>query len=99
VGESFNKSNKYKTNVPPFITFTPVFSNHTTNSFSYKVGLGIDVDMSTDWRFGVGYRFTDFGKARLGNGVIDTVPTSSHLSQSHLHVNEVVAQLTYLMTT
>lgn len=96
IGAAINHAYNYDTTVPPFLTFTPMFANHTSTSFSYNAGLGVDVDIPCNWRFGIGYRFTDLGKVQLGSGVIDTTPITGTLSQSHFYNHEVLAQLTYL---
>lgn len=97
LGVGFNSAENYEVDFPPFLTFTPIFSNHSTETFTYNVGVGLDVDLDANWRIGLGYRFTDLGKVGLGNGMIDTVPTHSTLSQGRWYANEVVAQLTFLM--
>ncbi len=96
IGAAFNHAYSYDTNVPPFLTFTPEFSNHSTSSFSYSVGVGADVDIPCNWRLGVGYRFTDLGRVSLGDGRIDTTPISGTLKQTHFYNHEILAQLTYL---
>jgi opacity protein-like surface antigen len=98
LGVAFNDSSNYTTNVPPFVTFTPQFTNHINAAFSYSVGLGMDLDVYKKWRVGAGYRFTDLGKANLGLGPLDVTPFTSSLSQSHLYAQEVVAQLSYFLS-
>jgi opacity protein-like surface antigen len=96
LGVAFNRAKNYSTSVPPFLTFTPMFADHLEHSFTYNAGLGMDVDIPCNWRLGVGYRFSDLGKVRLGAGHIDTVPIGGTLEQKHLYVHELLAQLTYL---
>ncbi len=96
LGASFNNSYHYRTDVPPLLTLTRTYSNNSTTSFSYAVGVGVDVDVISHLRLGLGYRFTDFGKASLGQGNIDGTEVSGTLTQSHLYTNEVLAQLTYI---
>jgi hypothetical protein len=96
LGASFNRAEHFRTNVPPFLTFTREFDNHRETSFSYAVGLGIDVDVTPCLRFGLGYRFTDFGRVRLGRATIDDVPVQGTLSRPHFYAHEILAQLTYL---
>lgn len=95
-GSSFNSAYHYTTNVPPFLTFTRIYSNNTTTSFSYAVGIGIDATVTERVRMGIGYRFTDLGKVTLGNAVIDTTSVPGTLSQSHWYANEVLAQLLFI---
>lgn len=97
LGEAFNKASSYQTTVPPFLTFTPMFNSHTTKSFTYAVGLGLDVDVVRHVRAGLGYRFTDLGKVNLGAGSIDTTSIGNSLTQNHMCANEVLAQLTFIL--
>lgn len=95
IGGAFNKSSDYQTSVPPFLEFTPAFSNHTQTRFSYAVGPGIDISLSKSFRIGVAYRFTDLSAANTGSAQIDEIPISSTLKQSHLYANQILAQFTY----
>jgi opacity protein-like surface antigen len=100
LGAAFNQAKDFNVYFPPTLAMTPQYDDHTTTSFTYNVGLGFDVDISEHFRIGLGYRFTDLGKANLGNGEYDQFdPTSisSTLEQSHLYTQEVLAQLTYIM--
>jgi opacity protein-like surface antigen len=98
LGAAFNRAYGYTTNVPPFVTFTPEFTSHSTTAFSYSLGAGVDMDIHKNWRVGVGYRFSDLGKVGLGSGDIDVIPFSPVLSQQHLYAQEVMAQLSYLIS-
>jgi opacity protein-like surface antigen len=98
LGVAFNDASSYSTNVPPFVTFTPQFTNHINAAFSYSIGLGMDIDVYKRWRLGTGYRFTDLGKANLGMGPVDLTPFTSSLSQPHLYTQEIVVQLSYLLS-
>ena len=99
IGAAFNKTSHYQTSVPPFLEFTPAFSNHIQTSFSYAVGPGIDVSLTKSVRVGVGYRFTDLGSANTGKAQLDTIPISSMLKQSHVYTNQFLAQFTYIPWT
>lgn len=96
IGTALNKISNYQTNVPPFLEFTPVFSNYTQINFTYAVGPGIDVSLTKAIRVGIGYRFTDLGSANTGSAQIDTIPISSTLKQSHLYANQILAQFTII---
>lgn len=97
LGAAFNQAYDYEVHYNHSLTFTPLFSNNTTTQFSYSLGVGVDMDITKHWRFGLGYRFSDLGRAGLGSGVIDTTPVSDSLSQSHLYANEGVLQLSYIV--
>jgi opacity protein-like surface antigen len=95
LGVSANKAYHYQTTVPPFITFTPIYASQKNTSLSYSIGGGVDADINKKWRFGVGYRYADLGKANLGAATIDTTAFPPPLKQSHLKAHQFVAQLTY----
>ncbi len=97
LGATFNKAYHYYTNVPPFLTFTRMYANNSTTSFSYAAGIGIDTDIHRNLRIGIGYRFVDLGQVKLGNARIDTTNVSGTLSQSHLYANEILAQVTFVL--
>lgn len=94
LGAAFNDASDYGTNVPPFLSFTRQYKDNTQTSFTYSVGVGIDVDVLEHLRLGIGYRFADFGQVKLGNATIDTTSVSGTLSQNHLYASEVLAQIT-----
>lgn len=98
VGVAFNKANDFETNVPPFLTFTRMYANNTTDFFSYSLGFGIDYDLDALFRVGVGYRFSSYGHVNLGNAVIDTTPVPGTLSQDHLYTNEIIGQITFVLS-
>lgn len=99
IGVSFNKTSNYQTSVPPFLEFTPEFSNHTQTNFTYAVGPGIDINLSKSFQIGVAYRFTDLGSANTGSAQIDEIPISSTLKQAHLYANQILAQFTFIPWT
>ena len=94
LGAAFNKAFNYATDIPPFLTFTRMYSDHNNTSFSYAAGIGLDTDISDHLRLGIGYRFADLGKVELGNATINTTNVIGTLSQNHLYANEGLIQLT-----
>lgn len=94
VGAVFNRAEAYSTNVPPFLTFTRMYAVHSSTSWSYAAGLGLDVDLTDHLRVGAGYRFADLGTAQLGNAVIDTTAVPGVLPSTRLYSNEVLGQVT-----
>ena len=95
IGGSFNQAYSYLTNVPPFLTFTREYNNNSSRSFAFRVGLGVDMDVTQRARLGLAYRFSGLGRVNLGAASIDGIPVSGALSQSNLYANEVLLQLTY----
>jgi opacity protein-like surface antigen len=98
IGAAWNNSHSFNVNIQPaFTTYSNQFQNRSKTAFTYSIGFGIDVPFGEQARLGVGYRFSDLGGAKTGNGMIDTVTTSTTLSQSHLYTNEIFAQFTALI--
>jgi opacity protein-like surface antigen len=97
LGAAFNKEYNYSAAVPSFTAFTRQYNNNAQTSFSYSVGFGIDATLIQNWRIGIGYRFSDIGKASLSPATINGVNVGGTLSQNHVYLSEVIAQLTWLI--
>ena len=95
LGTAINKAYHYRVIAPPFLTFTPKFSNHEEVSLTYALGIGIDADLSQNVRFGLGYRFANLGQANLGTGVLNQNLFPKTLRQSDLYMHSLLAQLTW----
>lgn len=94
VGSSFNKAYSFSTDVPENLTFTRQFKNHTTSDFTYAIGGGVDFEITNCLWAGIGYRFTNLGRASLGSAVIDDTSVSGTLSQSNFYASALFGQLT-----
>jgi opacity protein-like surface antigen len=96
LGEAFNKAYGYSESpiTSDAVPMTQAFGSHSSRSFTYSVGLGIDVDLQEHLRVGVGYRFVDLGNARLGTTPLQS--DNSTISNTHLHTNEFLAQFSYV---
>jgi len=102
IGASFNNAYHYSvtfisTNPVNEVFVTPVYKDNTNTAFSYRAGLGIDIDIIDHVRLGVGYRFVDWGKADLGSGYIGSAVINNTLEQPHLYSNGGEVQLTLIM--
>lgn len=97
VGATVNKARSYMINNPAFLTFSPQFVNNVTTQLSYRVGVGMDYELATDFRIGVGYYFSDFGRTQLAHGRVDTFPVSTTLEQPNLFTNELVGEVTLIL--
>ncbi len=97
IGGGFTKASNYTTTAPPFVVMTRDYANNTSQSFAYRVGLGIDADITKHARLGIAYRNSGVGRVRLGSASIDNIPVSGTLSQSNLNLNELVLQLTCIV--
>ncbi|GEM_PF-2397141 len=95
LGVAFNSAYSFQTDVPS-PAFTRLYNNNTETSFTYRVGAGLDLDVTNQLRLGLGYRFTDRGHVQLGSAKINSTSVSGTLEQNHLYTNEMLAQLTWL---
>jgi opacity protein-like surface antigen len=100
IGVGINTAQSFTVDYPEDLAMSPVYyDDHSISSFTYNLGLGVDVEFTEYLRLGVGYRFTDFGEVGLSDGVYDEAdPTDSHetLNQDHFYVQEILLQLTLL---
>lgn len=74
-------------------------------AFVYKLGVGVEYDVTAHWRMGVGYSLTDIGEVKLGDQSVPD-PTNpsfppqkksgSGLGQDKLYIYELAAQLSYV---
>lgn len=96
LGSAFNRSYGY-TEIPRLATQPPKapFKDNTLASFTWGVGVGVDMDISSNLRLGVGYQFSDFGRSCLG--VSSAQATSETLTIVHLYDNQARVQLTALI--
>ena len=98
IGAAFNKAQNFSVDIQPvFTAFSNQFADGSSITLSYSLGAGIDIDIFKYVRFGVGYRFADFGTAKTNPAYIDNVATPNQLSSAHLYVNEVLAQLSLVL--
>jgi opacity protein-like surface antigen len=95
LGVGINRAEDYGNNVNPFLAFTPEYKDNTETSFSYSFAVGIDYDMTDYLRLGLGYRFTDLGKASLEKAYLDTTELHHSIEKHHLYNQEIMLQLTY----
>lgn len=96
LGEAINETYGYM-EMPVTSADVPMaepFAGHTAHSFTYAVGLGVDVDLNEHLRFGAGYRFIDLGSASLGTTPLQS--STNTISNQHIHMNEVLAQLSFV---
>ena len=95
IGEGLNQAYQYQ-EIPVDTDSVPMsigFSNRTYHTFTYQVGLGLDVDITKNTRFGAGYRYLDLGRAGLGTTPLQD--GNQTIKYNHLHANEFLMQLSY----
>ena len=88
---NYSETSRYDYSGPPHIPF----ANHTTSNLSYLLGFGIDMNLSSHFLIGIGYRFDDFGKLSLGQS--PAMESGATLVSSPLIAQEIVLQLTYAL--
>ena len=67
LGSAMNKATAFSTTeLDPTAVNPGIFTDKTTTSFAYTLGLGVDFDVAKHVRIGGGYQFANFGKAYLG---------------------------------
>lgn len=96
LGASFNRTYNYTNTTPINLTFSRMYLNNSHTSFSYALGIGVDADITSQLRVGIGYRYAGLGTVRLGNAYIDTTPVTETLSRSNIQANEMLVQLSWL---
>jgi opacity protein-like surface antigen len=103
LGESFTHAYNFQvTSQNSGEVATAVFGSNRGESFTYSIGLGVDVDLNNQIRLGAGYRYVHLGRYALGTGVLATgaggnVFSLPALQATHIHNQEILIQLTYLI--
>lgn len=103
LGVAFNQAKNYQafTTETGNINLTPSFANHTNTSFSYNLGLGIESSIDQHTRVGIGYKFSDFIDANLGNGQVAinqyVYPVLFSLKSNHTYANQFIVQVSYVV--
>ena len=95
LGTAYNRASSYEEQplIPLAVPMTP-FANHTQSSFAWGVGVGVDYNHNQHVRVGVGYQFADLGSVSLG--VTPGESTTQTLGLSHLYINQLRFQFTFL---
>lgn len=95
LGASFNRAFAYY-ETPLIEEVVPIapFTSHTQSALTWGIGFGVDMDVHTGLRLGLGYQFADLGRASLG--VSPAQETNQTLSTKHLYDNQLRIQLTAL---
>jgi opacity protein-like surface antigen len=71
----------------------PNFQSNTTKSLSYSFGAGLTKELRKHWSIGVGYEFSDWGRAQLLKASGQSL--ASGLAISHLYANSLQISLDY----
>ena len=103
LGAAFNKANQFTTSTleTGSINLTPTFASSSNTNFSYNLGVGIEMEVIEHLRLGLGYRYSNFGKVALGQGVVSynqyRYPANYVLGVSNAYANQLLAGLTYVV--
>ena len=71
----------------------PYFTAHSSASFTYNLGAGIQKALNNHWKAGVGYEFSDWGKSGLASAPLQTI--GSGLQLNHLYTNQLQLRLSF----
>lgn len=96
IGAAFNKAYDYE-EVPLSnnISSYRKFANNTKTSFTYSIGVGAEIALTTAMRAGVRYQYSDLGKIELGDNNIGN--NAQDTLESHpTAANEFLFELAYL---
>ncbi len=102
LGAAFNNLSNYSTATieTGSINLTPLYANSGDTQFSYSLGVGVDTQVTNNVSVGLGYRFSNFGSAYLGDGQIVmnqyTFPVPFNLGSSQAYANQLIARISYV---
>jgi len=102
LGIAINRADTYQasTTETGSLNATPVFADRSTVRLSYILGVGLDANVNTHIRTGIGYRYSDLGTASLGNGSVSVganqTPVPFAVKASNLYANQVIAHVSYI---
>ncbi len=71
-------------------------TSETTHQFVYTLGFGIQTAYSTNWHFGWGYEFADWGSLKFSTQHSQNF--NSRVNSSNLYVNQLLFSLTYVFS-
>ena len=96
LGIAWNKSKGYKETssgdeVPR--TGKILNENNTQRDFTWSAGAGIERSFGSSWRVGLGYLFTDAGKAAQ----LNTTDGAVSLETENLYINQALLQVSYIL--
>ena len=101
LGAAFNKANQFTTSTSETgsINLTPTYPSSSNTNFSYNLGIGVDMEVIEHLRFGLGYRYSNFGKVTLGQGLVTynqyRYPVNYVFGANNAYANQLLVGLTY----
>lgn len=102
LGAAFNRTSDYSatTSQTGSINLTPFFKGEENTTFAFAAGLGLEADIVSYLRVGLGYQYVNVGRVTTKKGVVTindyqaTVPFS--LENSNVYTNQFVISLSYI---
>lgn len=73
----------------------PGFQSNTTTTFTYTLGIGLQMNITSQLQAAIGYEFADWGKVQLSRAPGQTMNQGPTLN--HLYGNEVQLSLFYVI--
>jgi opacity protein-like surface antigen len=72
LGAALNQAEQYRalTTETGSLNLTPEFNESNNTQFSYGLGFGIDMQVTANFRAGIGYRYSHFGKSSFNKGKV-----------------------------
>ncbi|NCT56421.1 MAG: porin family protein [Legionella sp.] len=94
LGLSNNRSSFYQ-ETPRILGAVPMlpFGDHSTHSFAYNAGVGLMYYSNEQFSVGLGYQFSDLGKASLSTSPAQQ--TMQTLSLNHLYLHQLLFNFTW----
>lgn len=85
-----NNAASYYQETPRITGVVPMlpFDDHSTNSFAYSAGVGLMYYSNAQFSVGLGYQFSDFGKASLGVSASQQTTQTPRLN--HIYLNQLL---------
>ncbi len=97
IGVSFLEASNYQENAFSGETarISPNFGSQTSSQFAFNVGAGVDIQLSPQALFSIGYDFQSFGPFISNYG--QSTWTSTKLNLGTLTANTIIFSITYLI--
>ncbi len=95
LGVGFNEAYSFA-NTPIIFEAVPTadFTEHTTTTFTYGLGVGVQRTLAKHWQVGLGYEWVNWGKSQLGSLIGGS--NSQTISISHFYASSVMLNVTFL---
>jgi opacity protein-like surface antigen len=96
LGAAYNNANHFTSTGSSLISYSRVYRANNDTALTYFFGFGMDIDVADHLRAGLGYRYTDLGRASLGSGSVNSIPVTGTLTEKSMHAHEIIAEVSLL---